>query len=87
MSTQSNPLEQFYYDNKAVRNFAIATIIWGVVGMLVGVIIATQLFAPSLNITQYGTFGRIRPLHTNAIIFAFYQNRRGSMPSFLLQIF
>jgi cytochrome c oxidase cbb3-type subunit I/II len=42
--------------------------------MLVGVIIATQLFAPSVNITQYGTFGRIRPLHTNAVIFAFVGN-------------
>jgi cytochrome c oxidase cbb3-type subunit I/II len=74
MSTQSNPLEQFYYDNKAVRNFAIATIIWGIVGMLVGVIIATQLFEPSANFTQYGSFGRIRPLHTNAVIFAFVGN-------------
>ncbi len=74
MSTTTTSLEQFYYDNKIVRNFSIATIIWGVVGMLVGVIIATQLFAPSLNITQYGTFGRIRPLHTNAVIFAFVGN-------------
>lgn len=74
MSTQSNPLEQFYYDNKAVRNFAIATIIWGIVGMLVGVIIATQLFEPAANFTQYGSYGRIRPLHTNAVIFAFVGN-------------
>jgi cytochrome c oxidase cbb3-type subunit I/II len=74
MSNQSNPLEQFYYDNKAVRNFAIATIIWGIVGMLVGVIIATQLFEPAANYTQYGSFGRIRPLHTNAVIFAFVGN-------------
>mgnify|MGYP000455711298 FL=1 len=74
MSTKTTSLEQFYYDNKIVRNFAIATIIWGIVGMLVGVIIATQLFAPSANITQYGTFGRIRPLHTNAVIFAFVGN-------------
>jgi cytochrome c oxidase cbb3-type subunit I/II len=74
MSTKSNLLEQFYYDNKAVRNFAIATIIWGIVGMLVGVIIATQLFEPAANFTQYGSFGRIRPLHTNAVIFAFVGN-------------
>lgn len=74
MSTKSNPLEQFYYDNKAVRNFAIATIIWGIVGMLVGVIIATQLFEPAANFTQYGSYGRIRPLHTNAVIFAFVGN-------------
>ena len=74
MSTKTNPLEQFYYDNKAVRNFAIATIIWGIVGMLVGVIIATQLFEPAANFTQYGSYGRIRPLHTNAVIFAFVGN-------------
>ncbi len=74
MSTKTTTLEQFSYDNKIVRNFAIATIIWGIVGMLVGVIIATQLFEPAANITQYGTFGRIRPLHTNAVIFAFVGN-------------
>ncbi|UAJ14857.1 cytochrome-c oxidase, cbb3-type subunit I [Aquirufa lenticrescens] len=74
MSTKSTSLEQFYYDNKIVRNFSIATIVWGVVGMLVGVIIATQLFAPAANLTQYGTFGRLRPLHTNAVIFAFVGN-------------
>jgi len=74
MSTKNTTLEQFSYDNKIVRNFAIATIIWGIVGMLVGVIIATQLFEPAANITQYGSFGRIRPLHTNAVIFAFVGN-------------
>lgn len=74
MSTNTTTLEQFSYDNKIVRNFAIATIIWGVVGMLVGVIIATQLFEPAANITQYASFGRIRPLHTNAVIFAFVGN-------------
>ncbi len=66
--------EQFYYDNKIVKNFAIATVVWGIVGMLVGVIIASQLFYPQLNFTQYLTFGRIRPLHTNAVIFAFVGN-------------
>ena len=74
MNTRTTLLEQFSYDNKTVRNFAIATIIWGIVGMLVGVIIASQLFEPALNITQYGTYGRIRPLHTNAVIFAFVGN-------------
>lgn len=66
--------EQFYYDNRIVKNFAIATVLWGIVGMLVGVIIASQLFYPDLNFTQYLTFGRIRPLHTNAVIFAFVGN-------------
>ncbi|MCZ2474336.1 cytochrome-c oxidase, cbb3-type subunit I [Aquirufa ecclesiirivi] len=74
MKSQTTTLEQFSYDNKTVRNFAIATIIWGIVGMLVGVIIASQLFEPAMNVTQYGTFGRIRPLHTNAVIFAFVGN-------------
>ena len=74
MNTRTTLIEQFSYDNKTVRNFAIATIIWGIVGMLVGVIIASQLFEPALNITQYGTYGRIRPLHTNAVIFAFVGN-------------
>lgn len=68
-------LESFEYDNKTVRNFAIATIIWGVVGMLVGLIIALQLVFPAdLNFQPYFSFGRLRPLHTNAVIFAFVGN-------------
>jgi cytochrome c oxidase cbb3-type subunit I/II len=67
-------VEKFYYDNKIVRNFAYATILWGAVGMLVGLWVALQLVFPSLNITQYFSFGRLRPLHTNAVIFAFVGN-------------
>lgn len=67
-------VEKFYYDNKIVRNFAFATIIWGVVGMLAGLWVSLQLVFPSMNITQYGSFGRLRPLHTNAVIFAFVGN-------------
>lgn len=64
-----------HYDNKIVRNFAWASVIWGIVGMLVGVLIATQLFWPDANLgNQYTTYGRIRPLHTNAVIFAFVGN-------------
>jgi cytochrome c oxidase cbb3-type subunit I/II len=74
MSTNSTHLEQFSYDNKVVRNFALATILWGVIGMLVGVIIASQLVDPIVNFTQYGSYGRLRPLHTNAVIFAFVGN-------------
>jgi len=66
--------EQFNYDNRIVKKFAIATVLWGIVGMLVGVIVATQLFLPSANLHEYLTFGRIRPLHTNAVIFAFIGN-------------
>ena len=67
--------EKFYYDNKIVRNFGIASVIWGIIGMLVGLLIAVQLFSPGVNMhNQYTTFGRIRPLHTNAVIFAFVGN-------------
>ncbi len=67
-------VEQFSYDNKIVKNFIIATVVFGIVGMTVGLLIAFQLVSPNLNFTQYGTFGRIRPLHTNAVIFAFVGN-------------
>lgn len=68
-------IEKFYYDNKTVRNFAIATIVWGIIGMTVGLLIALQLIKPAMNLgSQYTTFGRIRPLHTNAVIFAFVGN-------------
>lgn len=67
--------DKFYYDNKIVRDFAIATLVWGIIGMTVGLLIATQLFSPAMNLdNQYTTFGRIRPLHTNAVIFAFVGN-------------
>ncbi len=67
--------EQFFYDNKIVKQFGIATMVWGIVGMLVGVIIALQLAFPSLNLgIPYTTFGRLRPIHTNAVIFAFVGN-------------
>lgn len=67
--------EKFYYDNKIVRNFGIATVLWGIIGMTVGLIIAIQLYHPAMNMgNQYTTYGRIRPLHTNAVIFAFVGN-------------
>ncbi|MGJ1197826.1 cytochrome-c oxidase, cbb3-type subunit I [Sphingobacterium spiritivorum] len=68
-------LEQFNYDNKIVRNFGLATIIWGIVGMSVGLLVALQLVWPDMNFgIQYTTFGRVRPVHTNAVIFAFVGN-------------
>jgi len=67
-------IEKFSYDNRIVKNFALATIIWGLVGMLMGLIIALQIPFPGLNIGEYLTFGRVRPVHTNAIIFAFVGN-------------
>jgi cytochrome c oxidase cbb3-type subunit I/II len=67
--------ETFYYDNRWVKNFLVATMIWGLVGLLVGLTIALQLVFPELNFdTSWLTFGRLRALHTNAAIFAFVGN-------------
>ncbi|MGB0882671.1 MAG: cbb3-type cytochrome c oxidase subunit I, partial [Vicingaceae bacterium] len=71
----SGNLEKFYYDNKIVKMFAYATILWGVVGMLVGLLVAFQIYLPWANFNlEFTTFGRTRPLHTNAVIFAFVGN-------------
>ena len=60
------------YNDKQVRQFLVMTVIWGIVGMLVGVIIAAQLWLPALNFDlPWLTYSRLRPLHTNAVIFAF----------------
>jgi cytochrome c oxidase cbb3-type subunit I/II len=68
-------LEEFTYDDATPRAFLLVTVLWGIVGMLVGVLIAGQLALPSLNLgLQYTSFGRLRPLHTNAVIFAFAAN-------------
>jgi len=68
-------MQQFQYDNKIVRNFIYASIVFGIVGMLVGLILAFMFLFP--NITSgipFLSFGRLRPLHTNAVIFAFVGN-------------
>ncbi|MCK4846666.1 MAG: cytochrome-c oxidase, cbb3-type subunit I [Deltaproteobacteria bacterium] len=68
MSEETKPV----YNDKVVRQFAIMAVVWGIVGMLVGVIIAAELAFPALNMgIPEITFGRLRPLHTNAVIFAF----------------
>lgn len=68
-------VETFFYDNTVVRAFAIATVIWGIVGMSAGLMCAIQLFYPAANLDlQFVTFGRLRPVHTNAVIFAFVGN-------------
>jgi len=60
------------YNYKVVHQFAVMTVVWGIVGMLVGVLIAAQLAWPALNFDiSWLSFGRLRPLHTNAVIFAF----------------
>ncbi|MBF0352962.1 MAG: cytochrome-c oxidase, cbb3-type subunit I [SAR324 cluster bacterium] len=67
-------METFRYNDSIVRKFLLASILWGAVGLLVGVIIAAQLAIRELNLTSWLTFGRLRPLHTNAVIFAFVGN-------------
>jgi len=68
----STAAEHPTYNYKVVKYFAIMTVVWGIVGMSLGVLIASQLVWPELNFdTPYLTFSRLRPLHTNAVIFAF----------------
>jgi len=58
-------VDTFSYDNRIVRDFAFASVLWGAVGMLVGLIIAVQLYLPAANFgLPFTTFGRLRPLHT-----------------------
>ena len=79
-------VDKFYYDNKIVKQFGIATLFWGIIGMLVGVLIAFQLAFPVLNFgIPYTSFGRLRPLHTNAVIFAFVGNAVMGGAYFILQ--
>jgi len=68
-------VQQFYYDNKIVKKFLYATIFWGVIGMVVGLLIAFMFLFPNLTDgVSWLSFGRLRPLHTNAVIFAFVGN-------------
>ena len=68
-------LEKFSYDDEIVRKFMLATLVWALVAMLAGVFIAIELAFPALNMgIQQISFGRLRPLHTNAAIFAFAGN-------------
>ena len=80
---RDSALEPFQYDDAIVRKFVLATVLWGVVGMLVGLIVGLLLVLPSLDLDPrfvgfldqpWLTFGRLRPLHTNAVIFAFAGN-------------
>ncbi len=73
-SQSASQLESFSYDDAIVRKFFWATLIWGIVAFLVGVILAVQLAFPQANVIPQVAFGRLRPLHTNAAIFAFAGN-------------
>ena len=67
--------QKFSYDNAIVRNFIWATVIWGAVALIVGLLAALQLAFPVFNLgLEFTTFGRVRPVHTNAVIFAFIGN-------------
>mgnify|MGYP003454545373 CR=1 FL=1 len=71
-AVSANTTTNAVYEDRSVRLFALAAVLWGVVGMLVGVIIAAQLTWPELNLgIPWLGYGRLRPLHTNAVIFAF----------------
>jgi len=68
-------VQQFYYDNKIVKNFIYATIFWGIIGMIVGLMLAFLFIFPNyMEGISWLSFGRLRPLHTNAVIFAFVGN-------------
>lgn len=68
-------VQQFYYDNKIVRKFIVATLFWGIIGMSVGLLLAFMFLFPNLTDgISWLSFGRLRPLHTNAVIFAFVGN-------------
>src|SRR5690606_41871038 len=68
MSTATTPTA---YNYKVVRQFAVMTVVWGIIGMALGVFLAAQLVWPALNFDlPWTSFGRLRPLHTNALIFA-----------------
>ena len=72
--TPPQGFDEVVYDDKITRAFAWATMVWGIVGMLVGVIIAIQIAYWPANVHEMLSFGRLRPLHTNAVIFAFAGN-------------
>src|SRR5688572_10827259 len=72
---EASPIESFTYNDAIVRKFLLATYVWGLVAFAVGLYVACQLFWPAITLGQpYLTFGRLRPLHTNAAIFAFAGN-------------
>jgi cytochrome c oxidase cbb3-type subunit I/II len=74
-SSSVPPPDVFHYDNRTVRDFGVATIVWGIVGFLVGLIVALKLVYPDFLIfLPELSYGRLRPLHTNAVIFAFAGN-------------
>jgi cytochrome c oxidase cbb3-type subunit I/II len=70
----TSKLDTFSYDDSIVRMFMLATLVWGLVGTIAGLLVAILLVMPQLSVVEYISFGRLRPLHTNAAIFAFAGN-------------
>ena len=73
------------YDYRAIKGFAISSLFWGIVGLLIGILISFQLVYPQLNITSWLTYGRLRPLHTNALIYGFTLPAAFSLFFYLVQ--
>src|SRR5512143_1089397 len=73
------------YDYDAVKGFAISSLFWAVVGLLVGILISIQLVYPQFNLTPWLTYGRLRPVHTNAVIYGFTVPAAFSLFFFLVQ--
>ena len=76
-------LDRFSYDDQIVRMFTLATLVWGIVGTVAGLLVAILLVMPGLTFTQYISFGRLRPLHTNAAILRLQEMR--SLPRFIIR--
>ncbi len=81
----TSPSESPNYNYDIVKLFTIATVYWGIVGFAAGVFIATQMVFPDLNIEPYLSFGRLRPVHTSAVIFAFGGNALFATSYFIVQ--
>lgn len=77
--------EEVIYNDDIVKKFTIATVFWGTAGFAVGLLIALQMAFPDLNLEPYFTFGRLRPLHTSAVIFAFGGNALFATSYFVVQ--
>ena len=82
---ETNKLQRPDYNDEIVKWFTLAAIFWGVAGFLVGLLIALQLAFPQPNCCEYFTFGRLRPLHTSAVIFAFGGNALLATSFFVVQ--
>lgn len=68
---EGNPMAENRYEYRVVKGFAISSVFWAIVGLLIVILISLQLVYPQLNLTSWLTYGRLRPIHTNALIYVF----------------